>query len=489
MNRLYVVESTPTLTGAHGRPPPAAARRAEVEGFARALAARARRRRRARRRPPSARRAGSRRSPRTSQAHAGASAGDRRRDAAAGACTRSPTRSTTRSATSARRSSTPSRSRREPVRPARVAPRARRRHATRARSSCCSILGGNPVYTRRPTSTSRQRSTRSRCASTSASTTTRPRERCHWHVPEAHYLESWSDARAFDGTVTHRPAADRAALRRQDRRTRCWPRSRAAGAQSAYDDRARALAAGSAAAADFERALAHARCTTASSPGTALAATRGRRVPPGRGRARPRRRRAATGSSSSSAPTRPSTTAASPTTAGCRSCRKPLTKLTWDNAALVAPGDGASGSALADERRRRAARRRRARCAAPVLGPARATPTSRVTVHLGYGRTRAGRVGNGVGFNAYALRTSDAPWFGARRSRSRKTGRALPARPHAGPLDAWRAATSSARRRSSEYREAPRLRAATWRTSPPRDAVAVPATTSTRATRGAWRST
>src|SRR5947208_8407794 len=25
---------------------------------------------------------------------------------------------------------------------------------------------------------------------------------CHWHVPEAHYLESWSDVRAYDGTVT-----------------------------------------------------------------------------------------------------------------------------------------------------------------------------------------------------------------------------------------------------------------------------------------------
>src|SRR5262249_25610819 len=27
-------------------------------------------------------------------------------------------------------------------------------------------------------------------------------EFCHWHVPQAHYLESWSDARAVDGTVT-----------------------------------------------------------------------------------------------------------------------------------------------------------------------------------------------------------------------------------------------------------------------------------------------
>ena len=27
-------------------------------------------------------------------------------------------------------------------------------------------------------------------------------EYCHWHVPAAHYLESWSDARAVDGTTS-----------------------------------------------------------------------------------------------------------------------------------------------------------------------------------------------------------------------------------------------------------------------------------------------
>jgi MoCo/4Fe-4S cofactor protein with predicted Tat translocation signal len=37
-------------------------------------------------------------------------------------------------------------------------------------------------------------------------------------------------------------------------------------------------------------------------------------------------------------------------------------------------------------------------------------PDGVITVHLGYGRTRAGRVGNEVGFNAYALRRSDAMW-------------------------------------------------------------------------------
>ena len=59
-----------------------------------------------------------------------------------------------------------------------------------------------------------------------------------------------------------------------------------------------------------------------------------------------------------------------------------------------------------------------------VRGPVLVVPghaTDSLTVHLGYGRTRAGRAAEGTGFNAYALRTSDAPWsgFGAE---LRKTG-------------------------------------------------------------------
>ena len=39
-------------------------------------------------------------------------------------------------------------------------------------------------------------------------------------------------------------------------------------------------------------------------------------------------------------------------------------------------------------------------------------PDDCVTIHAGYGRTRAGHTGTRAGFNANALRTSDAPWFG-----------------------------------------------------------------------------
>jgi molybdopterin-containing oxidoreductase family iron-sulfur binding subunit len=46
---------------------------------------------------------------------------------------------------------------------------------------------------------------------------------------------------------------------------------------------------------------------------------------------------------------------------------------------------------------------------APVwMVPGQAENT--VTLHLGYGRTRAGRVGSSIGSNAYALRGSDALW-------------------------------------------------------------------------------
>src|SRR5256885_10855020 len=36
-------------------------------------------------------------------------------------------------------------------------------------------------------------------------------------------------------------------------------------------------------------------------------------------------------------------------------------------------------------------------------------PNNSITLHLGYGREFAGRVGNGYGFNSYAIRSSKSP--------------------------------------------------------------------------------
>jgi molybdopterin-containing oxidoreductase family iron-sulfur binding subunit len=49
-------------------------------------------------------------------------------------------------------------------------------------------------------------------------------------------------------------------------------------------------------------------------------------------------------------------------------------------------------------------------------------PDGSALVHVGYGRRRTGRVGQGTGFDAYPIRTSTAPWFAAGASIER-TGR------------------------------------------------------------------
>ena len=88
-------------------------------------------------------------------------------------------------------------------------------------------------------------------------------------------------------------------------------------------------------------------------------------------------------------------------------CAKPVTKIVWDNAVLVS-------AALAEREHLEngdvvdvSAANRTVR--GPVwIMPGQAENT--IALQLGYGRERVGRVGSGVGFNAYALRTSDALW-------------------------------------------------------------------------------
>jgi molybdopterin-containing oxidoreductase family iron-sulfur binding subunit len=87
---------------------------------------------------------------------------------------------------------------------------------------------------------------------------------------------------------------------------------------------------------------------------------------------------------------------------------KPLTKLTWDNVALISPATaerlGLANGELVDLRYQDRLLR------APIwVMPGHAVDS--LTVYLGYGRTRTGRVGNNIGYNAYIIRTAAAPWF------------------------------------------------------------------------------
>jgi molybdopterin-containing oxidoreductase family iron-sulfur binding subunit len=85
----------------------------------------------------------------------------------------------------------------------------------------------------------------------------------------------------------------------------------------------------------------------------------------------------------------------------------PVTKVTWDNAAVLSPKTAkALGVATGDLVRLERAGGRSLEIVALVV-PGQADFS--VSVPLGYGRTAAGRVGSGVGFNAYTLRTTAAP--------------------------------------------------------------------------------
>jgi molybdopterin-containing oxidoreductase family iron-sulfur binding subunit len=225
---------------------------------------------------------------------------------------------------------------------------------------------------------------------------------CHWQVPLAHALESWSDARSGDGTVTimqpliaplydgrtaheivgamiqadaGRSSHDIVRAGWQERTKLAPPEFETFWRTSLHEG----LVAGSAAA---EQSVTARPVDPASIP----AAGKGLEI----------------------------VFRADPTVYDGRFANngwlqelpKPQTKLTWDNVALVSP---ATARRLGVRNEQVVELRSRGRAVkAPVWILPGQAPDS-IAVHLGYGRTRAGQVGSGLGFSAYALRTSRAP--------------------------------------------------------------------------------
>ena len=228
---------------------------------------------------------------------------------------------------------------------------------------------------------------------------------CQWHVPEAHSLEAWSDARAWDGTATIIQPLIAPLYGGKSAHEVLVGLSQTPG-RAAYDvvrdtwARA-AAAAGALDTESFWRTAVHDGVVA----GTAF--------PP----------KAVTAGNvfASLAPPAPAASGlelvlrADPTVHdGCfanlgwlQELPKPFTKLTWDNTVQLSPAT-ASRLGIRNEDVVEVAAAGRT-----VKGPAWIVPgqaDDTVAVHLGYGRTRAGRVGNGAGFDAYPLRASAAMW-------------------------------------------------------------------------------
>jgi MoCo/4Fe-4S cofactor protein with predicted Tat translocation signal len=290
-------------------------------------------------------------------------------------------------------------------------------------------------------------------------------ELAHWNVPDTHPLETWGDPRAYDGTVTimqpliaplydgHSAYEVLATLTStpgrkaldvvKDYWTRAfsgasgwtirnaqgetYPNADAFWKSAVHDGFVRGTA-----TADGGQATPFVAAPKAPAPGApAAGATAAAAAPAAESTATPAPAEAATPPAATPTPT----PAATPTAGGLelifrpdphiwdgrfanngwlQEAPKPLTKLTWDTAAWISPrlaeSRGLERGDIIELRYRGATARM------PIfILPGQ--PDESVTIFFGYGRRMAGHVGNAAeearGFNAFLLRTSDAPWFGA----------------------------------------------------------------------------
>jgi molybdopterin-containing oxidoreductase family iron-sulfur binding subunit len=263
---------------------------------------------------------------------------------------------------------------------------------------------------------------------------------CHWHVPQSHYLETWSDVRASDGTVTI-----------------IQPLIAPLYGGRSFHEVVAAFSEGEPRPAyELVRAFWSGEGVAARQPAVAAGGRAGAAPPPAQGPARGGQAAAAPAVSAFDRDWRRwlhdgvmPNTAFAPKTVAVRAdalsaalsaapspgskgldvvflpdpsihdgrfannawlqeLPKSLTKLTWDNAALIAPATAAELSLVSGDVVE--LKHGNTTINIPVwINPGHAANT--LTLHLGYGRTRAGRVGNGTGVNVNPLRMTAAPYI------------------------------------------------------------------------------
>jgi MoCo/4Fe-4S cofactor protein with predicted Tat translocation signal len=301
-------------------------------------------------------------------------------------------------------------------------------------------------------------------------------ELCHWNIPQSHYLEAWSDVRSYDGTVTivqplieplyqtksahellaaFTPQYDR---KPYDVIRDYWKSNQQAANSQQSTVASRQLPVGSQQsqvgsqqsanqqAGNGISASQHGATSPAGSAGVPPANERGARtgdfeswwrkcvhdgfIP---GTALPTKTISANA-------TAPQPNVPAPASGGfelvfrpdptiydgrfanngwLQELPKPLSKVTWDNAALVSPNTaqqlgitktiGKKGGDTYVDCLKITHQGRTISAVVPAwITPGQ--PDGVITLHLGYGRTHAGNVGNEKGFNAYEIRTADSPW-------------------------------------------------------------------------------
>jgi len=236
---------------------------------------------------------------------------------------------------------------------------------------------------------------------------------CHWHVPEAHYLESWSDARAYDGTASivqplimplygakTSHEIINVLANQADRSAHATVRSywQAQYRGTDFDD--------------FWQVSLH---------DGVMAGSRFAELTPPPAKTPPLDAAGVAPSVGLEIVFRPDPSIGDGTmsnNAWLQEMPKPQSKMTWDNAVWISPKSAERYGVTTGDVIEVEIQGRKVDGAVWVM-PGQADES--LTVHFGYGRTRAGKVADGVGFNAYALRATEALWHGAGAKITRKS--------------------------------------------------------------------
>ena len=294
------------------------------------------------------------------------------------------------------------------------------------------ILGGNPVYTAPVDVPFLQALAKVQTRVHLSLYADETSEWCQWQIPEAHFLEAWSDARAFDGTASivqpmiaplygghsaHEvlgAMSDRPERPAHDIVREYWIDHPVASATTRNEQ--------GAATAEFDRnwrKWLNDGVISQSAPAARTVSLKADRVAQA---AAVRTEPTGTGFEIAFRLDPSILDGRFSNNGWLQELPKPITRLTWDNAVMASPATidrlkeegylsfqgGEHGQYVSDVVTVNYQGR-------SVRGPIFAVvghPDDCVTVHLGFGRTRAGHVGNGAGFNAYAIRTSGALWSG-----------------------------------------------------------------------------
>ncbi|MBZ5539169.1 MAG: TAT-variant-translocated molybdopterin oxidoreductase [Acidobacteriia bacterium] len=289
------------------------------------------------------------------------------------------------------------------------------------------ILGGNPVYDAPHDFDFTAKLRKARLAVHLSAYFDETSDYCHWHIPEAHYLESWSDVRAFDGTASIVQPLIAPLYQGKTAHDVVGAFSDKPGLSSYERVRATWLPGNT--EKDWRKWLHDGVIAGSALPALAL-------------------------TSKWSAASLPAATPAPADAleflfrpdAGVYDGRfanngwlqelpRPVTKLTWDNAALLSPATaekfgvshhasftgGEHGQIRSDVLDIMLSGSKVTAAAWTLPGQADGV----VTLPLGYGRKKAGSTGNNKGFNAYVVRASSALWMATGGS-LRKTGHDYP---------------------------------------------------------------